>query len=300
MTQKYYLILLLTVLIIGQFPVSGVKVVTSTPDFADIVRQIGGNRVQVDSLATGAQDLHRVEPRPSFVTKLSQADMVVRIGMDLDLWMDSLLSAARNAKIREGSAGYVNASNNIVPLEVPTEKVNGAKGDIHIYGNPHYWLDPENGKIIAANILTGLKRVDAKGADVYKKNYDVFINRINEKMVVWKKQMVPMNGRQIVAYHSTWSYFNKRFGLIAAGMMENKPGIPPSGAHIANLIKTMKDNKVKIVMTTAYYPGRFTDLIHRETGASILVLPSSVGGNKEASGYIALFDTIIAQLTAVK
>jgi ABC-type Zn uptake system ZnuABC Zn-binding protein ZnuA len=226
--------------------------------------------------------------------------MVVRIGMDLDLWMDSLLNSSRNTKVCEGGIGYVNASDNINPLEVPNGKVDGSKGDIHIYGNPHYWLDPENGKIIAANILAGLKRVDAKGADIYKNNYDTFIKRINEKMVVWKKQMAPLNGSKVVTYHSTWSYFNKRFGLSLAGMMENKPGIPPSGSHINDLITTMKNNKVKIVMTTTYYPSRFTDLIHRETGATILVLPSSVGGSKEASSYIALFDATILQILAVK
>lgn len=300
MCKRYMFPLALALMVWGLLPAAAVRVVTSTPDFADITQQIGGNRVQVESLATGSQDLHRVEPRPSFVTKLSRADMVVRIGMDLDLWMDALLNAARNAKVREGGAGYVDASANITPLEVPTGKVDGAKGDIHIYGNPHYWLDPENGKIIAKNILAGLKRVDAQGAGIYQQNYEAFVKRIDEKMTTWKKQMAPLNGAKVVTYHSTWSYFHKRFGLKLAGMMEEKPGIPPSAAHISDLIKIMKRDKVKIVMTTSYYPSRFTDLVRRETGATILVLPTSAGGSKDAANYFALFDATIAQLTAVK
>lgn len=300
MIKLYIIPLALALMVWGLLPASAVRVVTSTTDFADITRQIGGDRVQVESLSSGSQDLHRVEPRPSFVTKLSKADMVVRIGMDLDIWMDALINAARNAKVRNGGVGYVDASTNITPLEVPTGKVDGAKGDIHIYGNPHYWLDPENGKIIAKNILGGLMRVDSKGADIYQKNYNAFVQKIDVKMAAWKKQMAPLNGAKVVTYHSTWSYFNRRFGLKLVGTMEEKPGIPPSAAHISALIKIMKRDKVKIVMTTSYYPSRFTDLVHRETGATILDLPTSTGGSKTAQNYFALFDTSIAQLTAVK
>lgn len=279
---------------------AAVRVVTSTTDFADITRQIGGNRVQVESLARGDQDLHHVDPRPSFVTKLTNADVVVRIGMDLDLWMDALLAASRNSKVSEGGAGYVNASAGIKPIEVPTGKVDASKGDIHIYGNPHYWLDPANGKIIAKNILGGLKRVDPKGTDVYQRNYDQFVKQVDEHMAKWEKAMAPLKGTKVVMYHTTWDYFLRRFGLGLTGMLETKPGIPPSASHISDLITAMKADKVRMVMTTCYYPARFTDLIHRETGATILVLPSSVGGSKEATDYFALFDTTIAQLLAVK
>lgn len=279
---------------------AAVRVVTATTDFADITRQIGGNRVQVESLARGDQDLHHVDPRPSSVTKLTNADMVVRIGMDLDLWIDALLQASRNRKVSEGGAGYVNASAGIKPIEVPTGKVDASKGDIHIYGNPHYWLDPESGKTIAKNILAGLKRIDPKGADVYQQNYAQFVKQVDEHMAKWSKAMAPLKGAKVVQYHTTWDYFLRRFGLGVTDMLENKPGIPPSAAHISALIADMKDDKVRIVMTTGYYPSRFTDLIHRETGASVLVLPSSVGGTKEASNYFALFDTTIAQLVAAK
>ena len=288
----------LAVLLLPAF--ATVRVVTATQDFADITRQIGGARVQVDSLSKGDQDLHHVDPRPSFVTKLTNADVVVRIGMDLDLWMDSLLAAARNSKIHEGGPGYVDASAGIHRLEVPTEKLDPSKGDIHIYGNPHYWLDPENGKVIAANILVALKRVDPAGAAAYQQGYDTFAKGIDTHMALWKKQMAPLHGANMVGYHTTWSYFAHRFGLNIVGYIESKPGIPPSGSHIEALIALMKQDHVRHVMTNPYYPTRFTDLLARETGATILVLPSSVGGGKGATNYFTLFDTIIAQLTAVK
>lgn len=277
-----------------------VRVVTSTTDFADIVRQIGGTRVQVQSLATGSQDLHRIEPRPSFVSQLSRADVVVRIGMDLDLWMDSLIDAARNEKVRAGGAGYLDASAGIKPIEVPSGKIDGSKGDIHIYGNPHYWLDPLNGKIIARNILVVLTRVDPKGATTYQQNYDRFVKELDHRMAEWQQRMAPLKGAQVVTYHTTWNYFLRRFGLELAGTMESKPGIPPSASHVGALMHTMKAADVKVVMTTTYYPNRFTNLIHRETGIPVLVLPSSVDPRAGAENYFALFDTTIAQLAAVK
>ncbi len=268
-----------------------VRVVAATTDFADIARQIGGARVQVDTLAQADQDLHHVDPRPSFVTKLTNADVVVRIGMDLDLWMDSLLAAARNGKVREGGPGYVDASVGIQRLEVPTIKLDPSKGDIHVYGNPHYWLDPENGKIIAGNIGMALKRVDPAGAAVYDQGYQRFAAALDEHMARWTQQMAPLRGCYFVTYHTTYSYFFHRFGLKLAGTLETKPGIPPSAAHIEELIRTMKEDHVKAVMTNPYYSTSFTDMVHRETGAAILILPSSCSGD-----YFSLFDTIIKQL----
>jgi zinc/manganese transport system substrate-binding protein len=277
-------------------PAGAVNVITSTTDLAAITRAVGGSRVKVESLAQPTQDLHRVEPRPSFVAKLSRADLVVRVGMDLDMWMDSLISAARNSNVRKGGAGYVDASAGLKALEVPTGKVDGSKGDIHIHGNPHYWLDPENGKLIARNILAGLKRVDPAGARTYQDNYADFVTRLDEKIARWEAQMQPLRGAKVVTYHTTWSYFNQRFSLKLAGTMEVKPGIPPSASHINRLIGAMKREGARIVMTTNYYPTRYTDLVTRETGAAILVLPTSVGGVKGADDYFGLFQTTIDQL----
>jgi zinc/manganese transport system substrate-binding protein len=279
---------------------AAVKVVASSTDLAAIAREIGGGRVQVESLARGDQDLHRVEPRPSFVARLAKADMVVRLGMDLDVWMDALLQSARNAGIRKGGKGYVDASAGIAALEVPTGKVDGSKGDIHIYGNPHYWLDPENGKVIARNILAGLKRVDPGGARVYQQNYDRFARRVDERLEAWQQQMAPLRGAKVVTYHTTWSYFNERFGLVLADTVEPKPGIPPSAAHISGLVNTMKRERVSLVLTARYYPTRFTDLLKREANARVVILPTSVEGAKGVTDYFALFDITIAQLLASK
>jgi len=295
--KKIFCLLFLTVTLLCTLlpAMAKIHVVAATTDFADITRQIGGARVQVDTLARGDQDLHHVDPRPSFVTKITNADLVVRIGMDLDLWMDSLLAAARNGKVREGGPGYVDASVGIQRLEVPTSKLDPSKGDIHVYGNPHYWLDPENGKIIAGNIGAALKRVDPTGAAAYDQGYQRFIAALDEHMTRWKQQMAPLRGSYFVTYHTTYSYFFHRFGLKLADTMETKPGILPSAAHVDELVRTMKVDHVKAVMTCPYYSTRFTDLVHRETGAAILILPSSTSGD-----YFSLFDTLIAQLLAAQ
>jgi ABC-type Zn uptake system ZnuABC Zn-binding protein ZnuA len=298
--MKNIFLIVLTVALLGALlpAAATVHVVTSTTDFADITRQIGNSRVHVESLATGDLDLHHVDPRPSFVTKLTNADVVVRIGMDLDLWMDSLLAASRNYKVHEGGIGYVDASAGIHRLEVPSGRVDPSMGDIHVYGNPHYWLDPENGKVIAGEILTALKRVDPAGSATYQAGYASFVAALNAHMARWTQEMAPLRGKYMVSYHDLYTYFYARFGLLAAGTMETKPGIPPSASHVAQLIEAMKRDHVKAVMTTAYYPTRYTDLVHRETGAAILVLPSSVNGARDSGDYFAMFDTIIAQLVA--
>jgi len=288
------------VLLCGLPAAAALKVITATTDFADIARRVGGNHVQVESLAGGDQDLHHVDPRPSYVTKLANADAVVRIGMNLDLWMDALLQAARNRKVSPGGAGYVDASKGVTIIGVPTEKLDPSKGDIHAYGNPHYWLDPVNGRGIGYSIMLGFVRVDPAHADDYKRNYNAFAKALDDRIAGWKKQMVPLNGACVVQYHTTYDYLYNRFGLKCVGSLESKPGIPPSAAHIRGVIGTMKQNGVKLVMTCPYYSMRFTDMLQQQTGAAILILPSSVGGDKTATDYFALFDTLITRLVAGK
>ncbi len=295
-----YCVSILILGLLAACAIAGVDVVTATTDLASITRALGGARVMVESLALPDQDLHRVEPRPSFVTKLARAKMVVRVGMDLDLWMDSLIHASRNAKIRKGAAGYVDASTAIAPLEVPTGKVDGSHGDIHIYGNPHYWLDPENGKVIARSILASLKRVDPAGAQTYQSNYEAFAQRIDARIKDWQARMAPLKGKKVVTYHTTWNYFLKRFGMTLADTVEPKPGIPPSAAHLNGLIADMKREGVTLVMTAGYYPTRFTDLLAREAKATVVTLPTSVGGAKGADDFFSLFDVTITQLRDAK
>src|SRR6476619_6419022 len=205
-----------------------IKVVTTTTDMRSITELIGGNKVSATSIATGYQNPHFVDPKPSYIIGLSKADLFVTVGLDLEIgWSPQLLASSRNSKIQKGSPGYVDASVNIPLLQVPSS-VNRAEGDIHIYGNPHYWLDPMNGKIIARNIANGLERVDPSNKAVYETNLKAFNAKIAVKMREWLTKMAHYNGAKIIAYHNEWVYFEKRFGLQIVDFMEPKPGIPPT------------------------------------------------------------------------
>ena len=190
-----------------------IKVVTTTTDMKSIAELIGGNKVSVQSIATGYQNPHFVDPKPSYIISLSNADVFVTVGLDLETgWSPQLLSSSRNQKIQKGSRGYVDASEGVGLLQVPSS-VNRGEGDIHIYGNPHYWLDPLNGKVIARNIANGLERVDPANKDFYEANLRAFFVKIDMKLREWAAKMAPYNGSKIIAYHNEWVYFEKRFGL---------------------------------------------------------------------------------------
>jgi ABC-type Zn uptake system ZnuABC Zn-binding protein ZnuA len=276
---------------------AAITVVAATPDLADIAKQVGGDRVTVSSVARPNQDLHMIEPRPSDVLRIKRADLVVRVGMDLDLWMDALLNAAANSRVNRGAPGYVDASVGIRKLEVPREQVTGASGDIHVYGNPHYWLDPLNGEIISANILEGLKRVSPADASYFERNRNAFLTALRSAMRRWQERLGPYRGRKIVNYHDAWPYFVRRFNLKVLGCIEVKPGIPPTASHVASLIERTKAEKQPVVIAdAAYYPDKAAKTIAARTGAKFVIIPSSVGGTKGADNYISLFDHIVDSL----
>jgi ABC-type Zn uptake system ZnuABC Zn-binding protein ZnuA len=276
---------------------AAITVVAGTPDLADIAKQVGGDRVSVYSIAKPNQDLHMIEPRPSDVLRIKRADLVVCVGLDLDLWMDALLNAAGNGRVNRGGRGYVDASVGIQKLEVPREQITGASGDIHVYGNPHYWLDPLNGEIISANILEGLKRVSPADANYFERNRSVFLAGLRSAMGRWQEKLGPYQGRKIVIYHDAWPYFVRRFNLKVLGCIEPKPGIPPTASHIASLIEQIKAEKQPVVIAdAAYYPDKAAKTIAARTGAEFVVIPSSVGGAKGADDYISLFDCIVDSL----
>jgi ABC-type Zn uptake system ZnuABC Zn-binding protein ZnuA len=273
---------------------AAIAVVAATPDLADIAKQVGGDRVIVYSVAKPNQDLHMIEPRPSDVARIARADLVVRVGMDLDLWLDALMNAAGNGRVSRGGPGYVDASVGIQKLEVPREQVTGASGDIHVYGNPHYWLDPLNGEIISRNILDGLKRVSPADADYFERNRSVFLAALRSAMRRWQEKLAPYQGRKIVNYHDAWPYFVRRFNLKVLGCIEAKPGIPPTASHIASLIEQIRAEKQPVVIAdAAYYPDKAANTIAARTGAQFVVIPTSVGGAKGADNYISLFDHIV-------
>jgi ABC-type Zn uptake system ZnuABC Zn-binding protein ZnuA len=301
-TWSLHVILSLVALALGSCAfatpaLAAVTVVASTTDLADIVKQVGGDRVTVYSVARPNQDLHMIEPRPSDVLRIKRAGLVVRIGMDLDQWLDALLNAAANAKVNRGGQGYVDASVGIQKLEVPREQITGASGDIHVYGNPHYWLDPLNGEIISANILAGLKRVSPADANYFERNRNAFLAALRSAMRRWQEKLSPYQGRKIVIYHDAWPYFVRRFNLKVLGCIEPKPGIPPTASHIASLIEQIKAEKQPVVIAdAAYYPDKAAKSIAARTGAKFVVIPSSVGGERGADDFISLFEHIVDSL----
>ncbi|MFB0517401.1 MAG: metal ABC transporter substrate-binding protein [Candidatus Neomarinimicrobiota bacterium] len=278
------------------FPADVLRVVTTTTDLADMVMVVGGDRVVVKSLSKGTQDPHLVEPRPSMVMQVKGADMLVRIGMDQDLWAQSIIDAARNSKVMYGGEGYVDASRRIEKLQVPTGRVDMRMGDIHIYGNPHYWLDPANANLILEGITDRLCLLLPKGAEYFRQNSQHYAAKIDSAVTEWQRLMQPFAGARIVTYHNSWIYFATRFNLNIVGYIEPKPGIPPTPSHIAALVEIMKDEQVKVIMIEPYYNLRVAETVADRTGARVLILPSSVGGVEGVDTYLELFDYLISKL----
>ena len=251
--KKIILIFSLLIIIISVSNAGTIKVVTTTMDLKSIADMIGGNKVSVSSIATGYQNPHFVDPKPSYIISLSNAGLFVTVGLDLETgWSPQLLSSSRNSKIQKGSPGYVDASEGVGLLQVPSS-VNRGEGDIHIYGNPHYWLDPLNGKVIARNIAIGLERVDPANKDFYEANLHTFFTKIDLKLREWSAKMAPYKGSKIIAYHNEWVYFERRFGLQIVDFMEPKPGIPPSPSQLVKVIKEIPANKIKVIISSPYF-----------------------------------------------
>ncbi|MBU3956254.1 metal ABC transporter substrate-binding protein [bacterium] len=272
-----------------------VEVVTTSGDLADLTEEIGGDRVKVVSLSRGEQDLHYVEPRPSMVIKLKNADLLVKIGMDLDIWVDSLINASRNSGIVYGAKGYVDASVGIMRLGVPSIKLDASMGHLHIYGNPHYLIGPQNIPVVLENILKGLVRVSPGDAEYFRKNKNEYLSKFNRALSEWEKQMAPFKGFKIVTYHKSWEYFAHYFGLEIMGNLEPKPGIPPSPSHLDSLIERMKTEKAGLIIQETFHPKRTGEMVARETGAEFLVLPASVGA-MGTKNYFELFDYIVKEI----
>jgi zinc/manganese transport system substrate-binding protein len=281
---------------------AAINVVTSTEDLAAIVKEVGGEKVAVESLARGYQDPHFVEAKPSFILKLNKADLLVAVGRELEIgWLPPLITQSRNPKIQPGSAGYLDASLTAKILDIPTGQITRAMGDVHPQGNPHFWLDPENGRHVAQavqNKLTELSRADAA---YFAQRYADFDRRLGEATKRWKATMAPYKGVKVVTYHRSWPNFADAFGIDVIGYVEPKPGIPPSPAHTLDLEMAMKQQNVKIVLVEPYFDLKTPNAIGRDTGAKILVMPPSVGGVKEVTDYFKLFDYDINLLvTAIK
>jgi zinc/manganese transport system substrate-binding protein len=275
------------------------KVVTTTEDLASLVREVGGDRVKVDAIARGYQDPHYVEAKPSFILLLNRAELLVVVGRELEMgWLPALVGQSRNARIQPGAAGYLDASAGARILDIPTGQVTRAMGDVHPQGNPHYWLDPGNGRRMAQAIQGRLSQLRPEDASYFAGRYADFDRRLGEAEKRWDAAMAPFRGAKVVTYHRSWSNLVDRFGLEVTGFVEPRPGVPPSPAHTFALMQEMKRAGVKALLVEPYFDTKTPDSTARETGARVVVLPPSVGGVPQARDYISLFDHLVALLTA--
>jgi zinc/manganese transport system substrate-binding protein len=276
---------------------SKLQIMTATTDLAALAQEVGGDRVSVESIARGYQDPHFVEAKPSFLLKLRHADLLIVVGLELEIGcLPPLITQSTNPKIQVGAPGYFDASRYAKILEIPTGQVTRAEGDVHPLGNPHYWLDPENGLRIAKGIQNKLSEMRPNDSAYFAQRYDSFEQRLKQADQRWQEEMKPYAGRMIVTYHRSWPNFAEHFGLNVVGYVEPRPGIPPSPQHTVELIGLMKRDGVKIIAVEPYFDLKTPDSVARETGGQVVVLTPSVGGEKEITDYFKLFDYDIAKL----
>lgn len=271
-----------------------VKVVTTTQDLAAIAQAIGGDHVSVYSLSHGFNDIHFYEARPSDVMKIRDAKVFCEVGLALDsVWDRPLLDAAQNNHLLK-----VNCSEGLHVLEKPTGQVNMSMGDVHPYGNPHYQMDPESGKVMASNIEGALEQVDPDDAATFAANLKKFDAEIDAKMKVWTKEMAPVRGANFFDYHQEFTYFAHRFGLHIVGTVEPKPGVPPTPSHTLDLIRIAKHEHVRATIVEQWFNTSVPAMIKRETGVPYVVIPTSVGGYPQIKTYFDLFDYVIPRIVA--
>jgi ABC-type Zn uptake system ZnuABC Zn-binding protein ZnuA len=267
------------------------NVVASTTDMAALVNEVGGDKVSVTSIARGYQDPHFVDAKPSFLLNLRRADLMVSVGLELEVgWLPPLITQSGNPKIQPAAEGYFDASRYAEILEIPTTQVSRAMGDVHPMGNPHYWLDPQNGQRVAAGLAQKLAQMDPADAAYFQQRLADFQRRLSEASKRWDARMAPYRGRKIVTYHRSWPNFVKHFGLQVADYVEPRPGIPPSPAHVVDLIGLMKRDQVKIIIVEPYFDLKTPQSVANQVGGQVVVLMPSVGGDANVPDYIKLFD----------
>ncbi|MBT3198619.1 MAG: zinc ABC transporter substrate-binding protein [Phycisphaerales bacterium] len=310
------------------------RIVTTTTDLKSIAQAIGGEKVAVSSIATGYENPHYVQAKPSFMMLARKADLWIRVGLELEIGYEELIiDGSRNRAIRIGKPGHLDASEKVLRLEVPKTKVTRELGDVHPQGNPHYWLDPLNARIVAGSITKRLAKLSPENAKAFEKNLTAFQKALDERMFGvklvekigggklwamelkgtldeylaarkltgelggWLAVMRPLKGSKIITHHRSWSYFVNRFGLIVAAELEPKPGVPPSGAHLLKVMKLAKARSVGVILMEPAYSRKAADLVARKTGAAVVVCAISVNGQKEAADYLTLIDMIINRVS---
>jgi zinc/manganese transport system substrate-binding protein len=274
------------------------NVVATTPELANFAKEVGGDLISVKAMAKPAEDPHFVDPKPSHVVTLNRADALIEGGLTLEVgWLPPLIANARNAKIEIGQPGYINASTGVARLEVP-DVLTRKRGDIHPLGNPHCFVDPVNAGIAAANIADALAKLDPKSADVYKANLQKFQARLDAKTKEWQQTLAPCKGAKIVTYHKDWVYFFERFGLDELDTLEPLPGIPPSPAHLAEVIEKMRSSGAKIIIIEPFHNAKTAETVASHVNGKVLMLPQQPGAIKGTETYIALMDYLVKTTAA--
>ncbi len=273
-----------------------VRVVTTTTDLKSLTEAVGGDLVEVDALARGSQNPHDLEVRPSLMVKVRRADLLVINGLELDQWAEVVVQGANNPKVIPGAPGRVDASAGILVLEVPRTRVDRSMGDVHPVGNPHYTVDPGMGPDITANILEGLVRVAPQHRAAFERNREQFLARLGQAMAKWAAELAPYKGTKVIVDHNMWPYFLTRFGLVQAGSVEERPGIPATPTHLTKLIAYMKEDKIKVILAVPWADHKLAERIAEEAGAKVVLVANGVGALKGTDTYL---DTIDYNVKAV-
>jgi ABC-type Zn uptake system ZnuABC Zn-binding protein ZnuA len=277
---------------------SKLRVVATLPDLFILTRAVAGELATIDVIARFGQNPHDMEVRPSHILLVRRADVLVRNGLEEDAWIDVMVHGAANPKVLRGSPNVVEASQGITVLKALTGRVDRSMGDVHPSGSPHYTLDPDNVALVTANIAAGLTRALPEQARTLEGNRQAFLEKVAEADRRWKTVLAPFRGAGLVSYHDSWPYFYRAFGFVEAGVIEDRPGVPPSPQHLASLIRAMREQKVKAILHESWYPTDVTSRIARETGAKMVVVAQSPGAVKGTEDYIAHLDHVVGALAA--
>jgi ABC-type Zn uptake system ZnuABC Zn-binding protein ZnuA len=272
------------------------RVVATIPDLKSLTEAVGGELVEVDSLTRGTQNFHEAEVRPSMMLKLRRADAVIENGLGLDAWADVAIAGSNNAELMRGGRGRIEISRGIDVLEVPTTRVDRSMGDVHPQGNPHFSLDPGLAPTITQNIVDGLVRIAPEHRAAFEKNRNDFLAKLEGRMAEWTKAMAPVKGGKVVVFHPVYIYFLTRFGLVQAAALEDRPGIPPSPQHLVNVIRQMKEERIKVILVEPWNDVKLANRVAEEAGAKAFVVASAVGAVKGADNYIAAIDYNVTTL----
>lgn len=267
-----------------------VRVVATTTDLKALTEVVGGNLVEVDALARGSQNPHDLEVRPSLMLKVRRADLLVMNGLELDQWVEVVVQGANNPRVIPGAPGRVDASAGLLVLEVPRTRVDRSMGDVHPVGNPHYTVDPGMAPAVTANILEGLARVAPQNRAAFERNRQQFLARLGESMARWSAALAPFKGSKVIVDHNMWPYFLTRFGLVQAGSVEERPGIPATPAHVTQLIAYMKEDKIKVILAVPWADYKLAERVAEEAGAKVVLVANAVGSLKGTDTYLDTID----------